>query len=344
MDTTQTLENDAPVSAGLTGNRRLTKSVARAKTHIEKLNKPSTLIELPKEEFSVDPRVQRHLNEPRVVAMAADFRPDSMGLITASLRADGHTYIIDGAHRIAAARRAQYTGLIATRLFNELTLQEEAGMFLSLNNTKQVQAIDKFKVRVTLGERQAVNINQVLKAHGLHVDWSASTVPSAISAIVTLEKIYRGAGVRPDGEYSDLLDKVIATVTDVYSDDASEKGVKYPRPLLEGLGIFHAHFGSRIDRERLKETLGAIAPAQLVARARTRRDATGGTLGENAAELIHIQYNHRRKDKLPEWAKVDPRNNYIPNPEQDPLFVDPAQYVREHNAEQDKMIGQKVGA
>jgi hypothetical protein len=269
--------------------------------------------------------------------MAADFRPDSMGLVTASLRADGQTYLLDGSHRIAAARRAQYTGLIATRLFTDLTLTEEAGLFLSLNNTKQVQAIDKFKVRVTLGDRVAVNINTVLKAHGLHVDWSASTVPSAISAIVTLEKVYRGAGVRPDGEYSDLVDKVISTATGAYP-DTGEKGVKYPRPVLEGLGIFWAHFGSRIDKQRLVEVLGAQPAAQLVSRARVRREATGGTLGENTAELIHIAYNHRRKDKLPEWSKVDPRNNYVPDPSQDPLFVDPAQYVREHNAEQETKV------
>ena len=333
-------ETETPISSNLTGNRKLTKSVAKQKTHIEKLNKPSTLIELPKEEFSIDPRVQRHLNEPRVQQMAADFRPDSMGLVTASLRADGQTYILDGAHRVAAARRAHYTGMIATRLFTDLTLTEEAGLFLSLNNTKQVQAIDKFKVRVTLGDRIAVNINTVLKAYGLHVDWSASTVPSAISAIVTLEKIYRGAGVRPDGEYSDLVDKVISTATAAYGNDPSERGggVKYPRPVLEGLGIFWAHFGSRIDRDRLAETLGAVPPAQLVSRARVRREATGGTLGDNTAELIHLTYNHRRKDKLPDWGKVDPRNNFVPDPAQDPLFVDPSQYVREHNEQQEGKV------
>lgn len=335
MDTQQ--QEETVASASLTGNRRMTRSVARSKPHIEKLNKPSTLIELTKEEFSVDPRVQRHINEPRVQMMAADFRPDSMGLVTASLRADGKTYILDGSHRVAAARRANYTGLIATRLFTDLTLTEEAGLFLSLNNTKQVQAIDKFKVRVTLGDRIAVNINTVLKAYGLHVDWSASTVPSAVSAIVTLEKIYRGAGVRPDGEYSDLVDKVISTAVGAYQSD-TDKGVKYPRPILEGLGIFWAHFGSRIDKQRLIETLGAVPPAQLVSRARVRREATGGSLGENCAELIHITYNHRRKDKLPEWNKVDPRNNYIPDPSQDPLFVDPAQYVKDHNKEQETKV------
>lgn len=325
MESTTQVETQVPTGQAA-GNRKFSKPVVKKQTHIEKLNKPSRLEELRKEEFSTDPRVQRTINVPRVEAMAEDFRPDSMGLVTASRRADGQTYILDGAHRVAAARVCQYTGLIATRLFTDLTLTEEAGLFLSLNNTKPVQAIDKFKVRVTLGDRIAVNINTVLKAYGLHVDWAAAVSPNSISAIVTLEKVYRGAGVRPDGEYSDLVDKVISTATKAYGGD-TEKATKYSRPLLEGLGIFWAHFGSRIEKDRLVEALGAIPPAQFVARARNRRDATGGTLGENAAEVLHAAYNHRKRDKLPEWAKVDPRNNYVPDPQQDPLFVDPNQYV-----------------
>jgi hypothetical protein len=338
VESTQTIESQVDETDGSDkikdgGRRKYTRTIEKKKPHIEKLNKPSKLVELPKEEFSIDPRVQRQLNEPRVEAMAHDFRPDSMGLVTASRRADGQTYLLDGAHRVAAARRAQYMGGIATRLFENLTLTEEAGLFLSLNNTKPVQAIDRFKVRVTLGDRIAANINTVLKAYNLHVDYSAAMNPNSVSAIVTLEKVYRGAGVRPDGEYSDLVDKVISTAVGAYS--ASDNGSAYSRPLLEGLGIFWAHFGSRIEKDRLIETLSNVPSKQLAARARVRRDATGGTIGENAAEVIYDIYNHRRRDKLPAWAKVDPRNNHIPDPQQDPLFVDPAQYVKEHNAEQE---------
>ena len=316
-------------------NRRATKSVARKKTHIEKLNKPSSLMELPENEFKVDPRVQRMLNEKRRDEMAEDFRPDSMGLVTASLRTDGRLYLLDGQHRVMAARACRYEGLIAARVFTDLTLEEEAGLFLTLNRTRAVSTIEKFKVRVTLGDRTAININKILTAYGLHVNFAASHVPNTISAIVTLEKVYRGAGVWDDGEYSELVDRVIGSITKAYGSDT--RAVVFSRPMIEGMGIFHATFGKKIDKERLATVLSEVPPRQIASRARTRRDATGGSIGENAAEVIHDLYNNRRRDKLPEFHKVEPKNNMAHV--LDPMYVDPAQYVK---AEREAEKAQKV--
>jgi len=307
-------------------NRKRTKTVKRTTPHVEKLNKPSTLMELHVGEFMTDHHVQRQLNEARVVEMAADFRPDSMGLITASMRGDGRLYILDGQHRIAAARRANYDDEVAARVFSDLTIQEEAGLFLTLNKTRAVSTIERFKVRVTLGDRIAVNINKILKMYGLHVNFAAANTPNTISSIVTLEKVYRGAGVRDEGDHADLVDKTIKTLVRAYGGDT--RPVVFSRAMVEGMGIFHATYGKRVDMDRLIETMSAVPPRQVASRARTRRDAMGGAIGENAAEIILGIYNHRRKDKLPEFSKVDPRNNYV-DPTKDPLYVDATQYVKD---------------
>jgi hypothetical protein len=304
-------------------NRRVTKTLAKKITHIEKLDKPSSLKELHAAVFNVDLRVQRELNEKRSDEMAADFRPDSMGLITASKRPDGRLYILDGAHRVSAARKAMYDGLLATRVFEDLTLQEEAGLFLKLNDTKRIQAIDRFKVEVTMGDRQAVNINNILKAYDLHVDWSAAANPKSISAIVTLKRLYRGAGVWDDGEYADLVDATVKTITKSWPGETRD-GV-FSRAVLEGVGIFHATYGKKIELERLYKVVGNVPARQLVSRARTRRDATGGTIGENAAEIILDLYNNRQKDKLPSFEKAEPKNVMSAR---DRLEVDPNQYVQ----------------
>lgn len=310
-------------------NRRATRSVKRTEPHIEKLNKPSSLQELHVGEFMTDHQVQRQLNEARVVEMAADFRPHSMGLVTASRRMDGRLYLLDGQHRIAAARRANYDDLVAARVFTDLTLQEEAGLFLTLNKTRAVSTIERFKVRVTLGDRIAVNINKILKAYGLHVNFAAANTPNTISSIVTLEKVYRGAGVRDEGDHADLVDLVIKTLVRSYGGDT--RPVVFSRAMVEGMGIFHATYGKRVDMERLVELMSAVPPRQVASRARTRRDAMGGSLGENAAESILAIYNYRRKEKLPDFSKVDPRNNYV-DPTKDPLYVDNSQYVHDQPA------------
>lgn len=286
----------------------------------------SKLVELHCKEFSIDLKVQRELNEKRAQEIADDFQPEALGLLTASKRADGHTYILDGATRVSAARKCSYDGLMATRLFEGLTLKEEADLFLRLNFGRAVQAIDRFKVRITMEEPSAVNINNVLKAFNLHVDWANNASLGVISAISTLEKVYAGAGVRPEGEYPELLYKVIQTLVKAYGSNADR--MTYSKVMLEGLGILIATFGSRIDYERLVYVLQGTVPRQIAIQTRTLRDAKarGGSLGKNAADTIHQLYNHRYRNKLPEFNEVEPMNNYIP--EMDPLYVDPNQYVK----------------
>ena len=103
----------------------------------------------------------------------------------------------------------------------------------------------------------------------------------------------------------------------------------FSKSVVEGLGIFWAHFGSRIDRDRLVEIVAEMHPRQLVAKSRARRDMMGGALGENAAEVIHAAYNHRYRNKLPAFSDVDPRNNHVPDVTLDSLYQDPNKFARE---------------
>ncbi|MGZ4659668.1 MAG: DUF6551 family protein [Arthrobacter sp.] len=298
------------------------------------LEKPSRLVELHAKEFSIDLKVQRQLNEARADAMSEDFQPHALGLITASKRADGHIYVLDGGHRTSAARKANYEGLIACRLFENLTLQEEAALFLTLNSSRSVQAIDRFKVRITEGEPVAVGINKVLKAYGLHVDWANNESLGVISAIGALESVYAGAGVREPGQYPELVDKVIRTLSKAYGDKADRS--TYSKIMLEGLGIFIATFGSRIDYDRLVYVLQGTTPRQIVVQTRALKDAKvhRGTLGTNAAVVLHRLYNNRWKAKLPEFHAVEPKNASY---HKDRLEVDPNQYVIEDAMEKEKV-------
>jgi hypothetical protein len=311
------------------------KTVIVSTAKVVKLDKPSKLVELHAKEFSLDLKVQRALNEARADAMADNFQPHALGLLTASKRTDGHIYVLDGSHRVSAARKASYDGLLACRLFENLTLQEEAQMFLTLNNSRAVQAIDRFKVRITQGEPVASGINKVLKAYGLHVDWANNESLGVISAIGALEKVYAGAGVREPGQYPELVDKTIRTLHRAYGEKADR--ATYSKIILEGLGIFIATFGSQIDYDRLVYVLQGTSARQIAVQTRAMRDARirGGQLGNNAAAVLHRLYNNRHRPKLPEFHAVEPRNaSYHLDKGQDPLYVDPNQYVIEDAIEE----------
>lgn len=307
------------------------KTVVVSTAKVVKLDKPSKLVELHAKEFSLDLKVQRALNEARADAMADNFQPHALGLLTASKRTDGHIYVLDGSHRVSAARKASYDGLLAVRLFENLTLQEEAQMFLTLNNSRAVQAIDRFKVRITQGEPVASGINKVLKTYGLHVDWANNESLGVISAIGALEKVYAGAGVREKGQYPELVDKTIRTLHRAYGDKADR--AVYSKIILEGMGIFIATFGNQIDYDRLVYILQGTSARQIAVQTRAMRDAKirGGQLGNNAAAVLHRLYNNRHRPKLPEFSAVEPRNAsyHLDKNQQDPLYVDPNQYVIE---------------
>lgn len=296
------------------------------------LDKPSKLVELHAKEFSLDLKVQRQLNEDRADKMAEDFQPHALGIITASKRTDGHIYVLDGSHRCSAARKARYDGLIATRLFENLTLKEEAALFLTLNSSRAVQAIDRFKVRVTQGEPIAVGINNALSRYDLHVDWANNQTLNVISAIGALEKVYKGAGVREDGAYPDLIDKLADTLVKAYKTGNAGGGKDdraiYSRVMIEGLGIFIATYNKRIDYDRLVVALQGTTPRQITTNTRVLKDARikGSQMGMNAAQVILNLYNNRNRSKLPEMNTIEPKNDSYHADR-----VDPNQYVKDEN-------------
>ena len=292
------------------------------------LDKPSKLVELHAKEFSLDLKVQRQLNEDRADKMAEDFQPHALGLLTASKRADGHVYVLDGSHRVSAARKARYEGLIACRLFENLTLKEEAALFLTLNSSRAVQAIDRFKVRITQGEPIASGINTVLKRYDLHVDWANNQSLGVISAIGALEKVYKGAGIRDEGEYPDLVDKLCSVLTKAYMKDASADRAVFSATVIQGLGTFIAIYNKRIDMDRLVTCLQTSTPRQIITNTRVLKDAKlkGSQMAMNAAQVILNMYNNRNRNKLPEMNTIEPRNDSY---HKDPMAVDPNQYVKD---------------
>lgn len=302
-------------------------------TRIVKLDKPSKLVEMNAKEFSLDLKVQRQLNEDRAEKMAEDFQPHALGLITASKRADGHVYCLDGGHRISAARKARYDGLIATRLFENLTLKEEAALFLSLNSSRAVQAIDRFKVRITQGEPVASGINTVLKRYDLHVDWANNQSLGTISAIGALEKLYKGMSIREEGEYPDLVDKLCDILIKAYGKDAANNDRSmFSATIIQGLGTFIAIYNKRIDTDRLVACLQNTTPRQIITNTRVLKDAKvkGAQMAMNAAQVILNLYNNRNRAKLPDMNTIEPKNDSYHT---DPLLVDPNQYVKKDDGQ-----------
>jgi hypothetical protein len=153
------------------------------------VNSPK-LRDLPVSVLIVDADVQRRLDLRRVARMVADFQPQALGTITVSRRDDGSYHIIDGQHRVMAAREARGESFsISARVFEGLSIRDEAGLFRLLNETAKPTAFDGFRVRVVEGEHVAVHVTDMLKRHGFGL--SRGVQDGAFSAVTAAERVYR---------------------------------------------------------------------------------------------------------------------------------------------------------
>lgn len=245
----------------------------------------------------VDPIVQRALDAHRAQKLASKFDPNAVGALVVNHRSDGKYYIIDGQHRHAAAIIAGYDGKLNCVVHDSLPVDQEAALFLSLNDSKLVQAIDKFRMRVLAHEPAAITINNIIERYGWRVNWSSTE--GSLNAPNALEKVYDGAGVLTDGKsHPELVEVVLATITAAWGHpSAASHSI-----ILGGLGQLFARYGAAVDIRKLTAELSKSRPVDLVTKAKGIKDGQGGTVPAAMAKvLVGLHNKGRRTNRLPDW-------------------------------------------
>jgi hypothetical protein len=247
--------------------------------------------------LTVDQTVQRPLDGVRVAQIAADFEPESLGVITVSERADGTHHIIDGQHRIAAMRViGKDKTPVNCVLWRGLSRAEEAAMFRRLNNTRQVQVLDRFRVRIVEGDRVACQLNELLEAHGWTI--RKAKAQGSFFAVSALEKVYN----KPPGADIDTCDAVIRVATHAWGHESD--GLR--AEIVVGLGALLRKY-PRLDTPKLVTELAKLegGPLGLIGKAKQLRDIRGGLIPDAMAEILVNLHNKRRQtNRLPEWGNA----------------------------------------
>jgi hypothetical protein len=239
----------------------------------------------------VDPNVQRSLKKGRVNTMAADFKPDAVGVLTTSWRSPKRIHVIDGQHRYRAAEAAGHTGALQTMEYHGLTIPEEAALFRLLNTTEKVSRIDQFLVACVEQDPAAVRLAGYLSDHGWAVGGSATE--ARLSAIGSLERVYALA--------PEAADATLAVLTKAYG----HRPAAVQGSLIEGLGRMLAKYGRDVDLDDLAKRLASVpgGPDGLVGNARGQQLTRTGNLSTQVARVIVNIYNQRRRTtSLPEWS------------------------------------------
>lgn len=248
-------------------------------------------------DLTVDPAVQRSVDQKWVKDRVDKFRSDTLGVLVCSRRPSNALHIVDGQHRHALCIEVGYEELLDCQVYTGLSLAEEAAMFRVLNDRRKVGVIDLFRVRVVEGDPVAVRLNELLNAHG----WTVTPAKSrgSFSAVSALEKIYRGWGPQ-EATNLGVCESVISCITEAW--DRNPHGAR--GEIVTGLGLLLIRHGQRVDMAKLVTEMAATSggPLVLCGRAKALREMSGGRIGDAmATNFVNMLNKGRRTNRLPSW-------------------------------------------
>lgn len=238
------------------------------------------------DEMKINPQAQRALSQQWADELAKDFDPDKMGFIHVSFR-DGWYYVIDGQHRRAAA--IQYLGSdqqVQCHVYEGLTNEQEAQLFLDLNRQRQQGAMSKYKVALTAGAPVESDVDRI--ARGLNLKIGSSAQLEEISCVSALLAAYRKRGPGP-------LSFALRVIRDAYG------YAGFKREIINGLTLVIDRHGTQVDEERLVKKMKEEGVTAIHRRGKSLRESTGSSAEQCYACALIETYNRSRGLKMQPW-------------------------------------------
>jgi hypothetical protein len=252
------------------------------------------------EELTVDPKVQRQLDQSRVRKLARDWDRDMEGVLTVSLREweatpgdSGESFgqselvVLDGQTRMEAARIAGVTALRA-EVFEGLSEAQEAAIFLKHNDRKAVTPRDRFRLSVVALDEKALTIRDIAADHG----WFLQGMPQPekgfrmFSAISAAEKVYDYDGGKALRRAFDVIDRAWGRAPGVVCSES-----------VYGLGQLFGENPTGLDAAGLVHKLGKLGFNTYVSAISDRRRTHPGTSIRSASLEWTVElYNRGRRN------------------------------------------------
>jgi hypothetical protein len=252
----------------------------------QRLNTGGTFRWIRVADLNINPLAQRELRPGWANEIARQFQASKMGVLLVSER-DGRYFVVDGQHRVEALRLlGRNNTSVYCCVHTGLTEAEEADQFLGHNNTKKVDAYNKFAVGVTAGRPDELDISAIVAECGLRIGRG----DGSLSCVAALRRVY---GYSPDA-----LRRTLTVVYKSFGDHGQNADY------INGVGLFLHRFGELVDDTDLTHRLttlpgGMGAINSLVSKARS---TYGKPVPQSlACVLTELANKGRRSKQLPSW-------------------------------------------
>ncbi len=251
------------------------------------------------DETFIDPVIQRPEQISEINTIAKNFSPPALNVLTASCRVDengNETYaVLDGQQRRAAALKIGYQELVPFVIHYNLSLKEEAWLFLNLNYRRAVSAAERFKKELVGEDSVALAIKAV--CDGLDVEIGT---PAGLMAVDLAKRL---ANTRDGLRHFRWALEEIQTIF-----DPERKGGVYNNTVIEAFTRFHRHYEGKMDAKRLERKLAEVGTVwQLIGRGQNVKSFRGGRISDCLIDVLVERYNHhmgaRSAKALPEFPR-----------------------------------------
>lgn len=250
----------------------------------ESVNSESSgTILLPVHKLKVTPTAQRVLTR-MADEIAKNFNKNLFNPIIVSLR-DGVYYVIDGQHRLYAAKKLfgdDY--LMECKVIEGLSQQEESKLFVQLNSlSKPLQYADKAKGLFFSNDDTMVNLSEICKRNGVELgiyDDKRASADGRITAVKALVVTYNKIG-------KELTERCIRLINDTW-DGAS---AAFRQEIIKAVAVILSLYSKELNDNKFIKKLAKVNPVELIKMARTDRVTNAKTEAKIARIMINNYYN-----------------------------------------------------
>ena len=260
--------------------------------------RPSKMRPVPIAQMRIPPALvtQREFRKAHGDRIAAELDLDQLGYPIVNLR-DGIYWVVDGQHRIYALKENGFEkDNLDCEVYEDLTDEQMANIFLGRDARKPVAPYDKFHVSCTAGYKRERSILRAVESNGQKI--SRDKNDGGISCVGALGEVYDRSG-------DVVLGQVIRTINLGFGGDP----LGFDRSVIEGLGLVYNRYNGRTNEKMLGNRLATLRQGarELIRKAEAIRERTGNQKKHCIAAAVVDIYNKQEgphaKTRLPSWWK-----------------------------------------